>query len=530
MDKKQKWYQTIDNWTFWPPLVFTILICVWVISSPDTAGVVLEAGFAFVTEQFAWLFEWYSVAVLGILVYICCAPIGKKRLGTEKPEFSTKSWLGMMFCTSAGLGLLTWGTIEWFYYADAPMWGMETGAPETINLASAIPLYHWGPVALVSYTLMGVTFAYLMFVKKASDTRPSSACETLLGKKMTDGVVGKIINILFTISLLCSVVTCVGVNVPTVFGLVTSMTGFEPSFAVKMLLILSWSVIMAVLLSTGLKKGVKMLADVRVIVGFALMLFILIFSGYTFDILNGFTDSLGALVHYFGRLSFNTDVYANSMTPQWWTIFYYAWNFSMAIANGIFFAKISRGRTLKSLIIGSIAAQALGAYVFFMVLTQFAIITTQKQGLDLGAIIAESGQGMAIVTIWEYLPFAKILMPILLFFAYACMQTLLNSNAVSISLATTKVLRADEEAPVWNRVFWSLCIGGIAISLLLIGGIRPFQTIAVMAGVPSGLIIALVFASFIKDVLKNEKIAKERGIVVPEDEFYVAELDEVYQN
>ncbi|ADO39175.1 choline/carnitine/betaine transporter [Eubacterium callanderi] len=41
------------------------------------------------------------------------------------------------------------------------------------------------------------------------------------------------------------------------------------------------------------------------------------------------------------------------------------------------------------------------------------------------------------------------------------------------------------------------------IALLMIGGIRPFQTITVICGVPALAIIALMALSFFKDIRKN---------------------------
>jgi L-carnitine/gamma-butyrobetaine antiporter len=43
----------------------------------------------------------------------------------------------------------------------------------------------------------------------------------------------------------------------------------------------------------------------------------------------------------------------------------------------------------------------------------------------------------------------------------------------------------------------------ISIALLMIGGIRPFQTITVICGIPALLIIALMTLSFLKDIRTN---------------------------
>lgn len=56
-----------------------------------------------------------------------------KRLGDEKPEFSTASWIFMMFASCTSAAVLFWGSIEIYYYISTPPFGTEpnsTGAKE----------------------------------------------------------------------------------------------------------------------------------------------------------------------------------------------------------------------------------------------------------------------------------------------------------------------------------------------------------------------------------------------------------------
>lgn len=302
--------------------------------------------------------------------------------------------------------------------------------------------------------------------------------------------------------MLSSVVTCVGVNIPTLVAIIANMTGSNPPFIVSVVLILLWSVIMAVLLFAGLKKGLGLLSNIRVYLGFGILVFVLLF-GPTFFMLNSFTDGLGMVMNNTLHLISNTDPYAKSLMPQGWTVFYFAWYITMSIQNGAFYGRISRGRTVRELIFGLIGSTVIGTYMFFVVFQGFSIHTFLNEGLDLGAVMTAGGQGAAIAAIWKFLPFAVVMMPVLFVFANICMQTLLNANAYSMAMATTKVLKAGQEPPTWIRIFWSICIGVISIALLMIGGIRPFQTITVICGIPALLIIALMTLSFFKDIRTN---------------------------
>lgn len=492
----------VNGWTFFPPLIFTVILTSIVIGNPESSGQVLETIFTFITDKFAWLFDWYFLGLIIVVLILAFGPLGNKCFGNEKPEYSTLSWLGMMFTGAAGLGVLTWTSAEWFYTYQTPMWGVETNTVEAFQQAAMLPLFHWGPVSYLGYALIAVLFAYQFYCKKVDDTLPSTACISLLGKKRAKGGLGKAIDIIYIISLLSSVVTCVGVNVPTLVAIITNIIGYEPPFIVSIILIVAWSLIMAILLFAGLKKGIGLLSNIRVYVGFAILVFVLLF-GPTFFMLNSFTDALGMLMQNTLRLVCNTDPYAKSTIPQTWTIFYYAWYITMSIQNGIFYGRISKGRTVRELILGLLGATVIGTYMFFIVFQGFSIHTFINNDLDLGAIMAQGGQGAFIATVWKFLPFSVILMPVLFLFANICMQTLLNANAYSMAMSTTKVLKSGQEPPQWIRIFWSICIGIISIALLMIGGIRPFQTITVICGVPALIIIALMALSFFRDIKTN---------------------------
>ncbi len=67
------------------------------------------------------------------LVLAGFGPYAKKRLGDEKPEFSTASWIFMMFASCTSAAVLFWGSIEIYYYISTPPFGTEpnsTGAKE----------------------------------------------------------------------------------------------------------------------------------------------------------------------------------------------------------------------------------------------------------------------------------------------------------------------------------------------------------------------------------------------------------------
>lgn len=50
-------FSTVNGWTFFPPLIFTVVLSAVVMTNPEGFGKILQAAFAFTTDSFAWMFS-----------------------------------------------------------------------------------------------------------------------------------------------------------------------------------------------------------------------------------------------------------------------------------------------------------------------------------------------------------------------------------------------------------------------------------------------------------------------------------------
>ena len=82
------------------------------------------------TRNFGVLYLWYGTGVVVFLLWLAASRFGRVRLGDahEKPEFTTFSWLAMIFCAGVGATLLYWAVIEWGYYILKPPYGLAPGS------------------------------------------------------------------------------------------------------------------------------------------------------------------------------------------------------------------------------------------------------------------------------------------------------------------------------------------------------------------------------------------------------------------
>src|SRR5699024_2061245 len=109
--------------------------------------------------SFGWLFSLLAVVVLGFMLILGYGRCGGVRLGAddEQPEFSTVSWVAMLFSAGMGIGLLFFGAAEPLANFNAVPHGFsaESGTPDAANAAIAQTILHWGVIPWAFYSLVG---------------------------------------------------------------------------------------------------------------------------------------------------------------------------------------------------------------------------------------------------------------------------------------------------------------------------------------------------------------------------------------
>ena len=190
---------------------------------------------------------------------------GNIKLGDpeDKPEFSTGSWIAMIFSAAMGASVLYWGAIEWVYYYNSPPLHLEMKTALAAELGTAYGLFHWTVTPWALYCVPAIAMAYMMYVRKSSVMRLSDAGRPIIGDH-ADSYVGKIIDIICVYGLVAGAATTLGLNTPLVekwfqnfFNLPSDLCGI-PGGIVALIIVLCTCLIAASVYS-GLYKGIKIL-------------------------------------------------------------------------------------------------------------------------------------------------------------------------------------------------------------------------------------------------------------------------------
>jgi BCCT family betaine/carnitine transporter len=196
-----------------------------------------------------------------------------------------------------------------------------------------------------------------------------------------------------------------------------------------------------------------------------------------------------------------TDALRTSSFPQSWTIFYWAYWMVWCVATPFFIGSISRGRTIKQVILGGYGFGLAGTFTSFIILGNYGLGLQMHGKLDVLAQYAASGDlYSSIISILEQLPLSGFVLVLLVL----CMVTFYSTSFDSITMVAAsysyKELQPDEEPDRKVKLFWAIFLILLPVALIFSeNSMANLQTVSIIAAFPVGIIMVLIVWSFFKD-------------------------------
>lgn len=493
----------INHAVFWPSLLVVLGLSVPLAIWPEQGGRAVNAVWSFITDHFGWFFLLFGFFCFAVLIWLALGRYGNVKLGgpDEEPEFSTFSWIAMLFAAGIGGGIMMWCIMEPIFYLNGPPFGVKPGSPLAFEWAHLYGMFHWGFSAWAIYCIPTIPIAYAVFVRKEPTLRFSKALRPIFGN-LVDGWVGVVIDVLIVFGLVGAVGTSLGLEVPAVSAMLQGLFGVQDSIWLQLAIVLIWLCIFGTSVYRGLSKGIKVLSDINLYLAFVLIAFVLL-AGPTVFILKMTVNSLGLLLNNFFRMTFWMDPITRSGFPEAWTVFYWAWWIAYAPMMGLFVARISKGRTIKELVIAECFWGTLGCWLYMAIFGGYSLFVEANHIAPLTQIMNESGQFAVIVATLQTLPLSKIAMFIWTVLIFIFLATTVDSTAYTLASVCTRRLRGDEQPARWHRVIWAIALASVSIGLLVVGGLQPVQLSSIIAALPLTPVLILLIISGIK-MLKED--------------------------
>lgn len=474
---------------------------------PNQSADAINDGFAFSAKWVGLYWQGLLLATFLCSIALALTPYAKARLGGPmKPEYGRFKWVAMIMCTLLAGGGVFWAAAEPIshYISPPPYYGKPSGDPtQAANIALGQSFVHWG---FLAWAILGSLGAIVMThaTSKGMPIRPRTLLYPIMGRKVLTSWIGTVADVVSIIAVIAGTVGPIGfLGLQVSYG-ISRLFGIPNNYGTQLVIIAVLTGVAAFSVSSGLSKGIQIMSRLNVWLALGLMGAVLVLgsAGYIFK---SFIGGFGVYMQNF----IPTSLYQGDQGwAAGWTVFFFAWFLGYAPLMAIFVATISRGRSVRELILFTAVLPPIVTCFWFTVLGGTGIMFEQQNPGSISGPLASDGLPAVVMTIAEQLPFSGIIA--MGFLILTVMFVATTADSMSYSIAQSCSVSGEPSTKL--RAAWAVTMGVAAAVLISIGdgGISALQSFIVITAVPVGFImLPSIFAApvFVR------RMALEQGII-----------------
>ncbi|ATJ81888.1 BCCT family transporter [Halomonas beimenensis] len=449
----------------------------------------IASGFAWTAGTLGSYFQLLLLVTFLVAIGLAFSPVAGARVGNlEAPELSTFKWLSIIMCTLLAGGGVFFAAGEPVYHfvVTPPAFDTEAGTPEAVASALAQSFMHWGFLAwAVLGSLTAVVLAHAHYVK-GLPLQPRTLLTPVLGEGIMRGWFGGLVDALCVIAVVAGTVGPIGFLATQVsFGL-HELFGLPEGYGTQLAILVVLGAVYVTSAMTGIHRGIQLLSRFNVFLALAIAAVIFLF-GPTQFLVNAFTQGFGEYLTSFFTMATMTSQTAPDWWMQWWTVFFFAWFIGYGPLMAIFVARISRGRTIRQMILAVAVMAPIATTVWFTLLGGSGIHYQLTGAIDLTSALADFQFDVATLTVAQALPGGPLMALAILVLTTIFVATTGDSMSYAIS-----VVGAGHDAPnALVRAFWGIAMALMAAILLYMGAgqIGALQQFIVITAIPVSLVL-----------------------------------------
>lgn len=477
------------------------------------SSIIRNAGWFYILGVASFLFF-----ILGLLV----SPYGHVKLGPDDadPDYSYPSWFAMLFSAGMGIGLLFYGVAEpVLHYAEPPVGTGETAA--AAHQAMRITFFHWGFHAWAIYIVVGLSLGYFAYRHDLPLTLRSSLYP-LIGDRIY-GLIGDAVDTFAVLGTMFGVATSLGLGVMQVNAGLHGLIGLPDTTGVQLLLIAIITSLSTITVLLGLDTGMRRLSEMNLGLGLLLVLFLFV-VGPTVFLLNSLVQNLGGYLQHLISMTFRTYPFQGGEWKSNWTLFYWSWWIAWSPFVGMFIARISRGRTIREFIGGVLFVPTVVTALWFTTFGDTAIrLVRRGPGQDVLAA-AQASIPTAFFTLLEHYPWTAASSGVAILVVIGFFVTSAVSGSVVMDILTAG---GQLDAPVVQRVFWTIAAGAVAAVLLLAGGLDALQTATITTALPFTAVLLVACYGVMQGLRGEDRAPPSSSHSASQSDGSISEVEEV---
>ncbi|MDI9470269.1 MAG: BCCT family transporter [Bacillota bacterium] len=293
--------------------------------------------------------------------------------------------------------------------------------------------------------------------KKNGDTTRISVCvDEAFKSDRARRILKPLVDFFVAFGIIGGIGASIGLEIPVISEITCSFLGIPNSLLMQLAMLGILLVLFGVTVLRGLDKGIQRLSTLNVYLVLAFLVFVFL-VGPTRYLVDAEASSIGLLFSNFACMSTYSGPNLRSRFPQRWTTFYWGWWLAYIPVLRLFVARISRGHTVRQVILGQALWGSMGCFVF--------------------------------------------------------LATTVNSSAYTLSSMISKHLTGYDQPMTLNRLVWALVFIAFSAGIIIGGGFATVQVVCVIAGFP------LIFIVFVLMwAIRNLQKEAAREAVIPPPE------------
>lgn len=461
-------------------LTVSAIIAIWGIADPQGLG---ELASSIVSAQFesrGWFIMLEASGMLFAAIFLAVSRFGTVRLGPDdaKPEFSTPSWIAMLFAAGMGVGLLFFGAAEPLTHFDE----LRKHEPDPIAAGYAlfVTYLNWGFHAWAIYGVVGLVIAYFAFRRGRPLLLSSPLVDAVGDLPWTRGA-GWVFDLLAIIAIAVGLAGSLAMGVFQVQTGVATLLGIDGSPLLTGIIFVAMCVAFVIPLQRDLGDGMAKLSNMAMLIAIALMVYLLIL-GPTSYIMNVVTSGFGRYV--FGALpaGFATAEFFDRSLIDWfqgWTLNYMIWWLAWSPFVGVFIARISRGRTIREFLVGVIVAPTLFSVFWFGVFGALGFFDAFRMDSELSVVNRENLDATTFALLDRF-PLSGLSTALTVIAAFLFVVTSVVSAAFVLAMFATG---GDENPSAKLRTIWGGILGALGLAMVMVGDVALVRSVIALSAI-----------------------------------------------
>ena len=472
---------------------FIAAFCLLALVSLDTLKAVVDTGFTWSARFFGLYWQLLLLATFFIGLLIAVLPGGRAKMGgLDRPEFTAFQWGSMVLCTLLAGGGVFWAAGEpMAHFTSVPpvFAGVESNTAEAVPYALAQSYLHWG---FLAWAILGsLTTVMLMHYhyEKGLPLAPRTLLYPVFKERAIEGPIGYVADAACIIAVVAGTVGPIGfLGLQVAYGL-EALFGIPNGFNTQASVIAGLVAIYLISAYTGVNKGIQLLSRINMVLGGILLVFIQV-AGPSLFIFQSFFAGLATHVGNFFSLALyrgDAGLFRPAGWLGWWTVFFWGWFLGYGPLLAIFIARVSRGRSIRAIVI------MLSIVAPLVTMVWFTIVGGTGLGLELAnpGSVSAAFEGFnlpaALLSITQALPMGLIVS--LLFLILTTIFVATTGDPMTYCLPVS--MSESDNPSTLVRVFWGVAMGVMALILISVGsgGVGKLQSFIVVTAVPVSLIL-----------------------------------------